>query len=233
MSYTHFKTKKAEYVFQGINHVFSRNHLDAFTGIDALVTEYVSDEDFVQKGSFFEGIELTASFFGNKDLVEQMRNNRTPIYVVDVGIKMTVKGFIRESLTISSDLILFPYSLLNCDVPQRIKAWRRYSGELTESSEVFYRNVVSAEKIEGYLADKISRECGKEIPKIGIRYGIAHISLTDYLKSEELRREKLERIRKQGFKGLKLEQLDRVMKYSYTPYYARWRKQVERTHLFS
>jgi len=219
MSYMNLSTEKADYTLNVVNHIYSPRDSERFRGLDALVVEK-SLEDQLMVQDTWEESGLFGSLLGVKGIARQAREDNIPIYVVDVSSSAgLLQEFFDPRVLIANFFTFIPgllYSLSKGEIGNRVQQYFSFFERFEQNAGIIGRTVVSAEKVESYLVDLIAEEKGIERPKIGLIYGIGHLSLVDFLKSEDLRKKYLERLRKSNFKGLKIDQVNNVVMYSYS-----------------
>ena len=91
MGFVEFSSGDVNYIFQGVNHFLARIQDGIFRGIDALVIEKFFGIDFAPDG--WGERFLFPSLFGTKRLVQQLKEERTPVYCVDVATEHSDAGF--------------------------------------------------------------------------------------------------------------------------------------------
>lgn len=216
MVYRKFETNRAKYILQLKKHsenYENGNSLELFSDIDGLVLENPCNDlvDFINspKSPY-------------RAFISQAKDRKIPIYGVDLSLEGITKdqslpkierqlfGMIPEILPALMfwDYLQQPKEMSNS--VQKFWSWISY---LAQSPLGEGRNSINAEKIEGFVVDRVINLCRKSRPKIGLIYGAAHVGLEQDLKSK-LRR-KLTQINWKYFnigkwKGLEKEGLNRI-----------------------
>ena len=237
MAYFIFATQKAEYIFEGTNHLVARRKEGLFDGIDAVITETSMSDEVT---SFEEGSALERSLFasrrGNAHLLNQIKHKGIPIFCVDVDTADSSRNVYADTnpFTLSYWWNDLRYSFSTQKVPDDVQQFMSAMNQKCKQPIIAGRSVVAAEKIEGALAYQIQQRTKKRMPCIALLYGMQHVDMIDYLRDRALRRRMLHHFEQQHYHGLKREKLNKVRQYVYVPnerhfYPGMWH--VERTML--
>ena len=236
MGFVEFSSGNVDYIFDGVNHVLARRPDSLFNGIDALVIERPA-LDFVPEG-FAERL-LLISFFGNRNLLEQLKRERLPVYSVDVrSVKYQGPGEFFDTPSWSYWWYGLLYGVSRREIPKNVQDY------MADIHYQYYpagaaRSAVSAEKITNHLAQRVKIErgmSGRRI-RIGLIDGVGHVDIVNYIKSDERRTEALTHHQRSGFDDLRVEDLDVLLRYDYVSAgqgngTSGWRMTKENTGLF-
>jgi len=235
MAYIPFQTENADYVFFGSNHIYGRIKPDIFDGIDAMVVEGRDFPKTISEETLRERFLLTSAF-GNRDLRRKLREERVPVYSVDVDAKRRVNhaiGMIMLPFSILDLSVSIPYTLSNSRLPRMVHNFSGILERIEASPNGLGRSFLAAKKIDEYVAPNVAEEIVNGRPKIGIIYGTAHQMIVDFLTSVELREKFLKKYQISDFEGFDKDNLDKVMKIQYDEDRGLWVSEEHRARLFN
>ena len=196
MSYHEFSTDKAEYVFYTPNPILAKlTNIppSIFDGIDAIVTELPHRNRILQK----------------------IKSDKVPLFSVDVSTTDYPEeyGGGVNPVTLKYAFFVLTYSLSNKRIPTEVIEYITMMHFYYRQPITAGRSSIAAEKIENGLLKMINEQTPHKKPKIGLIYSMRHADIISYLQDKKLRREMIEHFKKNGYKGLKTEELDRVVQY--------------------
>lgn len=224
MGYVEFSSQRANYIFDGTNHLVPRRREGLFEGIDALVVEpairtVLRDPNVLGFSSNrLNDRALLGQYVPDTDLAKQIKDRRIPLFYVDPHTAGATErlSLAYEKFSARDVILWFFYSFSKKEIPKEFLERICAVNHSMQLPIITGRDAVSALKIESFVVPEIKRRINKK-PRIGVIYGLKHLTLAEYLASEEKRNETLTYHSQRGFTGLVAENIDMVVEINYVP----------------
>jgi hypothetical protein len=199
MAYRLFSTDNADYVLQLGQHTIINPHT-TFPKVDAIV---------IETGSKRLNDYLDVNHLQFQMPLDFCKDNQIPAFGTDVNINLS-RAYFAEFLILPLNYMMGNDSFAKNQVNETRYSFFSFISQtlLTEA-----RNATNARNVEEFVVPRVREISGKEKPKIGLVYGLAHFGLENCLKSKKRRDFTIWNYRNFNFRkysGLDREKLNQV-----------------------